>query len=54
VIFEHILRLRQLPHSAPTGVRAAAIASLPQNAHGSLRDGTRPAQERHIGWSVLA
>jgi hypothetical protein len=54
VIFERSLRVRQLEHSAPAGVRALAIASLPQNAHGSLRDGTLPAQERHIGRSLLA
>jgi hypothetical protein len=54
VIFERSLRHRQVAHSAPSGVRALAIASLPQTAHGSLRDGRRPAQERHIGSSLLA
>ncbi len=35
-------------------MRAAAIVSFPQNAHGSRRDVRRPAHDRHIGCSLLA
>ncbi|MGH2852897.1 MAG: hypothetical protein ACRDLF_01735, partial [Solirubrobacteraceae bacterium] len=51
-IFDCSLRCRQPEHSGPAPVRAATIASVPQNAHGSRREGCLREQERQIGCSV--